>query len=53
MLNAGGFRTNMTTTPDHKLIKADAEKLAAKYGIPQLVEWVKGSISHWLNRGRV
>jgi len=53
MTGCTAFLVNLTTTPDHKLVKADAAKLAAKYGLtkyPWGVEWCAMSLAHW--RGR-
>ena len=44
------FLVNLVTTPDHKLVKADPEKLASKYGVS--VEWVRMSLEHWKRRVR-
>lgn len=46
------FLTNMMTTPDSKLVKADPEKLAAKY-LPSHAwgpEWVRMCLYHWGRR---
>jgi len=54
MTGCTSFLINLTTTPDEKLVKANPEKLAEKYGLtkyPWGIEWVEKSLVHWRNRG--